>query len=311
MNYLLIGPEEYLKRQFLGKLKKSVLGETGSETDLGIFTAGSTPISEILAFLNTMPFTSKKRLAILNNIDEISTDEKDSLVRYLSSPRESSVLVMKTSSRESRKSAEKIFLPAKIIKCDRLKEREVGSWIQKEFAARGKKISPPAAALIAEFAGNDLLLLKNEIEKIAAFALKSAEITEKHVEEICLRSAYKTAFELIDMVLGKKLAEALLPLRDLSAGEKSHRMLNLLAWQFRAFMKIKNLPKGLSRDEISRLSGVKKYFLEKTIRESGRFTVRQLAKNLEIILEADFFIKNGKMSPQHAFERVLVGLCAG
>jgi len=313
MNYLLVGPEKYLKRQFLEKLKESVLG-TGaidSSPDFGIFAAGTAPTAEILTFLNTMPFTSKKRLALLNNIDEIPAAGRDSIVKYLKSPRESSVLVMETSSPESWKSAEKIFLPAKIIRCGKLKEHEINSWIRKEFAQRGKKISAPATALMTEGAGSDLLLLENEIAKITAFASSSAEITEKHVEELCGRSAYKTAFELVDLVVEKKLDEVLLPIGDLSAGEKPHRILNLLAWQFRNFMKIKNLPKGLSREEISRSIGVNKRFLEKTLRESRRFTAAQLARNLELILEADFFIKRGKLPPQHALERALVGLCAG
>ena len=138
MNYLLVGPEKYLKRQFFEKLKKSVLGDgtAGSSPDFGIFAAGTAPVSEILAFLNTMPFTSEKRLALLNNIDEIPPAGEKSIVKYLKSPRESSVLVMETSSPESWKSAEKIFLPAKIIRCGKLKEREINSWIRKEFAER-------------------------------------------------------------------------------------------------------------------------------------------------------------------------------
>jgi len=313
MNYLLVGPEKYLKRQFLEKLKKSVLNAVtdDSSADFGIFAAGTAPVSEILAFLNTMPFTSKKRLALLNDIEEISPAGKDSIVKYLKSPRESSVLVMETSSPESWKSSEKVFLPAKIVRCGKLKEREINSWIRKEFSERGKKVSVSAAGLIAELTGSDLLLLENEIAKITSFASGSAEITEKHVEELCGRSAYKTAFELVDLVVGKKLGEALLPMRDLSAGEKPHRILNLLAWQFRNFIKIKNLPKGLSEEQISRSLGINRRFLEKTLRESRRFTEAQLAGNLELILEADFFIKRGKLTPQHALERALVGLCAG
>jgi len=313
MNYLLLGPEKYLKIQFLKKLKKSVLGAdtAGENPDFGIFTAGTAPVSEILAFLNTMPFISKNRLALVNNIDEISPAGKDSIVKYLKSPRGSSVLVMETSSSESWKFAEKIFLPAKIIRCAKLKEYEINSRIKKEFAERGKKISESAARLITELTGGDLLLLENEMAKMISFAPPGAEITEEHVEELCGRSVYKTAFELVDLVVERKFAEAFLPMRDLSAGERPGRIINLLAWQFRNFMKIKKLPKGLSSGEISRSVGVHRRFLEKTLRESRRFTERQLVRNLEVLLEADFFIKRGKLPPQHALERALAGLCAG
>ncbi|MGB2705619.1 MAG: DNA polymerase III subunit delta [Candidatus Omnitrophota bacterium] len=311
MNYLLVGPEGYLKHQFLEKLKNSVLGaDTNSSPDFGMFTVGVTPLAEILAFLNTMPFISKKRLALVNNIEEISPAEKDSILKYLKSPSESAVLVLWDSSDESWKFSEKIFTSTKIIRCNRLKEGEINSWIRKEFAARGKKISASAATLIIELAGNDLFLLKNEIEKIVSFAGKDGEITERHVEELCGMSAYKTAFELVDMVVEKRIEEALLPMRDLSTREKPHRILNLLAWQFRNFIKIKNLPKGLSPDEISRSSGIKMRFIRKTLQGSRRFTEAELERNLEVLLEADFFIKRGKLLPQHALERALVRLCA-
>jgi len=312
MNYLLVGPEKYLKRQFLEGLKKSVLTEnTNSNPDFGIFAGGVTPVSEILAFLNTMPFTSKKRLALVNNIEEISNGGKNSIVKYLKSSQGKAVLVLESISTECLNSLGEIPSLLRVIRYGRLKDGEINSWIEKEFAGLGKKISASAAALVAELAGSDLSLLKNEIEKITAFSGKDDKITEHHIEEICGRSAYKSAFELVDMVLEKKIGGILAPMRDLSAIEAPHRTLNLLAWQFRNFVKIKKLPKSLSPEEISRSLGIRKHFVGKTLMRAGRFTMAELEKNLETILEADFFIKRGKLPPQHALERALVLLCAG
>jgi len=313
MNYLLTGPEKYLKRQFLEQIKKTVLGpcSAGSNPDFGIFDSGTASVSEILTFLGTMPFISKKRLVFLRDIDKISPTGKESIIKYLKFPRESSVLVMETSSPESWKYEEKTLLPAKIIRCGKLNEHEIHSWIKNRFDRAGKKISAPALALMTELTGGNLMLLENEISKMISFVSANTGIDERHVEELCGRSAYKTAFELVDLIIAKKFGEALLLTRDLASAERPYRVLNLLAWQFRNFTIIKNLPKGISREAILRSVKINKRFLEKTLRESRRFTRAQLARNLEVILEADFSIKTGKFPPQHAMERALAGLCAG
>lgn len=273
MNYLLTGQEEYLKHQFVEKLKKSILNNsTDLAFDFDIFRGGEKEFTKILDSFNTLPFISKKRLVAIKDIDKLSTKEKKSVLKYLKSPQDSTILVLETSSNNFDKFLEETSKFTKPIKCNRLKEKELDLWIKKEFAVHHKKISPALAGFVRELVGDDLFLLKNEIAKIISFLGDSNEVTERHLEAILRKTTHRTAFDLMGFILGKRVEEALSLVDSLLIKEKPQQILNLLAWQFR---------KNRNRH----------------------------ARALEIILEADFFIKRGKINARHALERALVSLC--
>jgi len=284
MNYLLTGEEEYLKEQFVEKIKKSILNNDKNPTlDFDVFRGGEKDLARISTFLNTIPFTSKKRLVIIKDIERMRLKEKKLILKYLKSPRNSTILVLESSSNNPDGPLKEIFKFTKPVRCARLKERELDSWIKKEFNARGKSVSTAAAGLVREFAGSDLFLLKNEIEKIASFLGDENEVTERHIETVLGKTAHKTAFDLVKFILDDRRDKALSLADSLLVKEKPHQILNLLAWQFRNFMKVKNKPAGLSPEAVSRA--------------------------FETILEADFSIKSGKIDARHALERVLVLIC--
>lgn len=273
MNYLLIGPEEYLKSRFLEKLKKSLLGESAqNELNFETFRAGTSPITEILDSFNTLPFASKHRITAIKDAEKFTPGEKDSVLKYLKSPAPSTTLVIFGSSGGFNKFLEEIARFAKVINCRSLAPGELKSWIREEFAGLKKKISPYLAGIISERIGNDLSYLKNEIEKISSFAGDLGEITEHHVEMVLGMAAHEMVFELAGLIAEKKPDRIFSSLEGLLAKEKPHRILGLLAWQFR------------------------------------RSSPPDLKQKLEIILEGDLFIKRGTMLPEEALERVLVRL---
>lgn len=310
MNYLLAGPEEYLKERFLEKLKKSVLDKNQDQKpDFEVFRASESKISDIFDASNTLPFASKHKIIAIKDIDKFSPKEKDSILKCLKTVPAWATIVLSSSSGGSGKFAEALSKHAKLIMCERLKANDLNLWIKREFASRKKNISIPLANVIREQVGGDLFLLENEIEKIASFAGADNVITESHVEKLLGGDPYKTAFELVDLVLKKNMKDIFISIDNLLKKEKPHRILSLLAWQFRNFIKVKNIPRGSSLGQASRALGANEYFARKIIEKSRPFTRETLEKNLEIILEGDLFIKRGLMAAEEALERVLANLC--
>lgn len=310
MNYLLLGPEEYLKNQFLEKLKKDILGKGRNQPDFEVFYADEKEIAGIINSFYTLPFISKKKLIVIKNFDRFSPKEKTSILKYLKNPRESTVCVLESLSLiPGNKYLEEASKFVKSIRCGKLKGEAVISWIKREFTLCNKKISITSANLLKELLGEDLFSLKKGIEKLISFAGKSGEITSCHIEEVCGKESYKTAFDLVDMVLEKRIDNILANMDDLAIKEKPYQILGLIAWQFRNFLKIKNLPSGLSGEGISRFTGIKVSFLKKALEQSKRFSRAELERKLELILEADLYIKKGIFEARHAVERVLIILC--
>lgn len=311
MNYLLVGQEEYLKQQFTENLKKTLLEKQKSRPDFEVFIAGTKEITSLLESSDTLPFASSMRLIAIKDIDKFSQKEKKSILKYLKAPRDSTIFLLESQSPwVNNKFLEEISKFARTVACNKLKESELEPWIKKEFASRGKKISLPLTRLISERIGSSLFLLKNEIEKITAFLGAEDEVTQRHIEEICGKGFYKSSFELVELVMEKK-AEKVLDQAEaiLASGEKPHQILNLLAWQFRNFLKIKNLPKGASRRDIAGCLDIQWRFIDKALKQAGRFTRRELETNLEIILEADFSVKSGRLEARLTLEGALLRLC--
>ena len=311
MNYLCVGPEQYLKYQFLEKLKRSLSGKgEGRDLDFEIFTAGEKEFTRIFSdSFNTLPFISNQKLTVVKDIEKLSSKERDLILKMLKSPKDSKVLVLFASGSESDKSLREIAKAIKIIKCDRLKTNDINLWIKKEFDARKKRISPPVVNLVREIAGTDLFRLKNEIDKISSFLKDTDVVTQEHVEMLLGEPSQKGAFQLVDLVLEKKIDKILSFLDGLLTREKPHQILNLLAWQFRNFLTIKNLPKGASLDDVARTLGINPYFAGRLKEKAGRLTQADLKNNLEIILEADLFMKSGKMDARGGLEYALITLC--
>lgn len=309
MNYLLTGPEEYLKERFIEKLKTSLLKNVEKALNFDVFSGEDPEIGKVLDSLNTFPFISKNRITVIKNIEKFSAKERDLIFRCTENTPPSTTIVLETRLAKPDKVSEKLSPSIKIVKCNKFKSWEIDSWIKKKFALRKKKISPYTASLMRKLAGENLFFLENEIEKIALFAGKKENINESDAEGVLGESPDRTAHELINLILTKRMDRIMTLISRLLVKEKPHRIISLLAWQFRNLIKMKELPKTLTADGISKAIGVNWRFARDGMKQSRFFSRRDLERNLEIMLEADLSMKSGKLDERNALKNALAELC--
>ena len=310
MNYLLAGPEEYLKEEFLEKLKNPPKGSNAPGPDFEILRVGESKAAKIIDASRTLPFASKTKIIIVKNADKFSSDEKKTILKYLKVSNDSTTLVLESVLSFYRNDfLKEVAKRVKLIRCDHPDNRSADAWIKSKFVSCNKKISLELAAIIRERSGNDFMKLKNEIEKIATFVCEKNEITKKDIEAILGKSYYNTAFELVELISAKKIDLILESLDGLLTTEKPNQLLSVLAWQFRNFLKIKNLSKVPRADEAMAILRIGRTSAERIIKQSRCFEKKDLKNKLETLLEADFFIKQGKLAPVYALERAFIKLC--
>ena len=309
MNYLLVGPENYLKEKFIEKLKKSIFQKGKTEFDFDVLRGGVSEIKWTTDSFETLPFLSRQRLIVVKDIDKFSQKEKERILKVLKNPTPSTTIVLETPKKELTKFTTEASKLAKLSRYSRLKNWELGQWVKKEFTTHKKKIQPRTINMIIEVVGSDLWKLKNEIDKMVTFSGKRAEIFAKDVEELLGNNSEKTAFNIVDMILEKKADKAIIFFRGISHKEKPHNILNLLSWQFRNLLKIKSAPSNMSQAKLAELVNIRPSFINKALAQSKRFSLENVDRNLKLILEADFSIKTGKLDPDHVLESTLVGLC--
>ncbi|MBL7157929.1 MAG: DNA polymerase III subunit delta [Candidatus Omnitrophica bacterium] len=312
MNYLVTGAEEYSKQEFINKLRKSLLGdEAQNSIDFEIFDRESRDSKSLANTLKTLPFSSKNRLVVIKNANELPQRSKEVILKYLNTPLKSTTVVMTSDAGKRDDFLTAVAKKTRSIRFEKPSGKELGNWIRNECAGHKKKISEDAREMLEECAGaGGLEALKNEIGKIASYAGGKEIIEAETVESVSCGVPLHSVFDLVDTVIAKKSGKALEYLNSLLLTEgKPYGILNGLAWQFRVLAKARSLGKGFASDKISRIIGVPERYARKTMEQASRFTMKRITESTEWILEADFSIKSGRFSVRESLETLLIKLC--
>ncbi|MFZ5752765.1 MAG: DNA polymerase III subunit delta [Bacillota bacterium] len=319
--YLLHGEEEYLQELIIKALKEHLLTPETGDFNYDELDGENVSPGQIVASANTLPVFAEKRLVIVKRPspyflskkkegEDTGVDDK-CLIEYISEPLSSTCLVfwLKETADKRKKLYKTIEKKGQVVEVTPLKGTELSNWLQEQAGALGKVLEPNALEYIVFHASHDLRSLKNELDKLALFAGEERTISLPVVEKLLTKSIEANIFDLVDSLGLRKTEEALHELRNLLVmGEPAIRILFMIARQFRLILMVKDLEqRGFSEKQITAELSLHPYVTGKILRQARNFTFPELERNLEIILETDFALKNG--SPvQAALENLILKL---
>src|SRR6266704_3012800 len=277
MFYLLHGNDEFSCREQLKKLRQQGNFEYNQDT----FSGGEIDLMTLTATCNTFPFLSDRRLVVLEGLpkrrrgEEASspdvgetkeTPEKSSksrkgkkasksrsesragfekgLAGYIPHLPETTVLIVLvdeelTSSSPLLKAAEE---HGKVIQCTLPKGAAVENWINRRATSLGVKITSDATTILANFIGNQLRLLANELDKLATYVGPGATITVEDVRLLSTQVQEARIFDLTDALAQRNRKQALDILHDLLAdGEPPLKLISTITSQVRSLLLVKEL----------------------------------------------------------------------
>ncbi|MDD5680123.1 MAG: DNA polymerase III subunit delta [Candidatus Omnitrophica bacterium] len=311
--YIFKGNEKYLKKEAVEKFKKALLGKGSEAFNFNIYDIGKCDLKDVLDTLRSAPFISGKRLIVLRDAGSASPKEKNLIVEYAKNPSRNSCLIIDVSKEElERDFYGDIRRYAREESFTSPKGGRMVLWIQNEIKKRGKTIRNDAAILLGEIKQEDTDGLINEIEKLISYAGKRPMVTKEDVEAITGGSASRSIFELVDALSRKDAKEALIVSSELLKAKKSvSEILGMVGWQLRRIKKAKGLvKKGASHKTVSEECNISSYQADRFLKEIRSFTQKDIDRNLEYLLEADYGIKTGHMKPQDALESLMIRICA-
>src|SRR5579864_9246215 len=341
--YLLHGNDEFTCREQLKKLRQQGNFEYNQDT----FTGGEVDLATITATGNTFPLLADQRLVVLEglpkrkrNEDTSSPDagemketsEKSSkskkgkkgsksrlesrtgfekgLAEYVPQLPEITVLIVLvdeelTSSSSLLKAAQE---HGKVIQCTLPKGAALETWISKRAAGLGVKITPEAAATLANFIGNQLRMLAHELDKLATYVGPGAAITVEDVRQLSAQVQEARIFDLTDALAQRNRKQALDLLHDLLAdGEPPLRLISTITSQVRSLLLVKELAgDGLRISQIVSATGMAPFVAEKALRQVGKFTSSQLEGVYHQLLATDAALKRSRMTPDMALDLLVV-----
>ena len=265
-------------------------------------------LSEIVEDARTLPMFHERKLIVVKGYDDLGKDDLDLLNKYAASPASFSVLVLL--SRGSRKNRVK---PAKSIK---LVDLDSGRSIDREIRRLAEKLglalAPGAVGFIKSMLGEDMNLIRNELEKISLYVDRKKTIGEKDLRGLMEKRSTENVFSLSTALSNRDLSGSLRILRELERNrEDPLSILYMIAWRFRQIFKVSQfLREGKSDEGIAKAIKTSRgavFYLKKSVRN---FRENDLGRILGLIEQTDYGIKNSSGNNYILLEKLLLGICA-
>ena len=206
--YFFHGEEAYYIDAAVKALENDVLTEDEKAFNQTVVYGKDTNYNEILSLAKQYPMMGDKQLIIVKEAQDLKFNDEETkiLEKYVENPVESTILVFahKHKKVDSRKKVFKTLDKAKMLfHSESVKDYNLAKWIDDEAKNLQIKLAPGISQLLADYLGNDLSRIANELNKMK-LVLKDGEVLDgKLVETHIGISKEFNVFEL-QKALGKK-----------------------------------------------------------------------------------------------------------
>ncbi|MCL2303881.1 MAG: DNA polymerase III subunit delta [Planctomycetaceae bacterium] len=316
---VLFGEETYLKHLAFRQIRDQTLSQEDAEFSLSRFDGSSKDLKfpAILEEVSTSAmFGGGMRLIVIEDADKFVTNNREPLEKYCEKPSKTGILMLLVSTFPSNtKLYKKVDATGLLIDCSPLKEKDIFSWGVRWAKQQHKiTVAKDAAEMLVTLVGTELGLLDQELAKLALIDSAQGKIDAKLVESSVGTWRTKTTYEMLDLALDGKTAEAIKQLDNLFlAGENPVGILAQISYTLRKLglatqliLQTERLGKKIEVTRALEQVGVKGFVLTKTekqLRQLGRF---RGAKLNALLLQADMDLKGAsRIDPKLILEKFL------
>jgi DNA polymerase-3 subunit delta len=307
---LFYGDEDFLLDGELKSIKSKY-----SEFNYERMNGEKAEIDKVISALTTLPLLGGDLLVVIDSL-KYAEEEEGKLFGVLQGLDDSVKLVFVyydglDKRRKFYKLIEKIGEVREFKSFTEWEQDKVLAWIANRVRFYGKKIGGHAADLLMEIVGGSLRMLDKEIEKIATYIGDRDLIDENDVSKLA-SSGEADAFALSNALRDKNTREAVECLNRLfKDNQDPHMLIGMLAKLYRMLLQVKYLEdKGLGQYDIARELSAKPFFIKKCQEKTGKFTLKELAKDIILLHRADLKMKSGS-PPRLTMEMLIPELCNG
>lgn len=292
--YFLYGEESYFIDVISDYIEKTVLTETEKEFNQTIIYGKDIDIPTLVSYARRFPMMSNYQVIIVKEAQDI--DEIEELESYVLNPMESTLLVLcyKYEKVDRRKTFYKnIDKKGILFESAKIYDNKIPDWIAEYVRKMNYSISAKACFLLAEFLGNDISKIVNEISKLIINIPEKQEITEEYVEKNIGISKDYNVFEL-QKALGKKdVLKANQIINYFAANQRDNPLVKVIPLLFSYFSKIliyHHLP-DKSRNNVAAALSVNPFFVIDYQKAAANYTPGKVISIISLLREYDLKAK--------------------
>ncbi len=288
--YIVTGDDSYVIKSAADIFKRQIT--LMPELNISIFSEAA-ETSDIVQACQILPMLDPYRLIFVNDFK----GDPELLVKYLSNPNPSSVLVFIQPS--IKENFSKIINKLTPVDCNRLDEENIIRFVNKKAAENSSSISFDAVNLLMRYCSNDLSRISSETEKLAALKFESV-ITAQDVSDLVTPDADYKIFEISEAVAEKNSKKAALVLKSFyEAKMEPSAILGLLYSHFRRLL---YCSVNSGSPDLHTLLGVKEYAAKKSSEQAAKYSPLKLKKICDGFHNAEYGFKSGKINDTLALE---------
>src|SRR5690606_27817210 len=237
--YFLSGDEPFYIDKISKVIENDVLSEDEKGFNQSVLYGNDVEMSDIIGMAKQFPMGAERQVLIIKEAQHLSRTI-DQLESYAANPQPTTVLVFnyKGKTLDKRKKIYKeIQKNGVIYESKKLYDNQIPDWIEDNAKSLGLSIEPKAKFLMAEFIGNDLSRMENELEKlkiVVGEGLITSEVIEKNIG---ISKDYNN-FELRKAVETKDAAKAFKIAKYFSQNPKDNPLVVTLTILYQCFSNI-------------------------------------------------------------------------
>lgn len=309
--YVILGPEEYLCRQAIDLLKRSLISPDALAFDYTEFVAGEKPVDQIIEDVNTFPMISKRRLVLVNQVEKLRDFEQDSIIDSINAISSRSTLILFASDLDRRK---KFFRGLRDTCCvaefPTVKGPALERWADAFVKQHGHRISAASIKKIVDMAGSDLQSLAMELEKLLLYAGDTQNVPDSAVNDLVRESRQQSIFELIDAVARRDRSSALKSLSNLMhMGEHPLVVVTMLARHCRQVIIAQEcLQQRVPTSEIGTAAQIPHFRLDQFLREARAADPGSIRQMFVKLAEIDRRLKSSSADGRMLLENLICAL---
>ncbi|MBE7051062.1 MAG: DNA polymerase III subunit delta [Ruminococcaceae bacterium] len=311
--YLLYGEENFLKDYYKKALVGKVLDSTFADFNYKEIISKKPEPEEIDDFLSSYPCMSEKKILFIKNSDlmkKASDADKKYWQKTLSEVPDFVIIIFSEISVDKRNAIYKQI--AKDFGVDEFpfqKEADLTDWVRRYAASCGKEILPDTARHLIDCCSPSMYILKNEIEKLAAYRADEKEITKEHIDICCCKIAENRVFEMIDDLLGGNAEKACEKYEELKLLREEPIAINAAIFsKYNQLRKEKILSETMGAREIAAKLGQREYFVNMHLKQIAKIPLSELDKITKMCFDADHKIKNGLSDGWAALDIIIANM---
>jgi DNA polymerase-3 subunit delta len=292
--YFLYGEESYFIDVISDYIEKNVLSETEKEFNQNIIYGKDIDIPTLISYARRFPMMSNYQVIIVKEAQGL--DKIEDLDPYILNPMESTILVLcyKYEKIDRRKTFFKnIEKKGILFESAKIYDNKIPDWIAEYVRKLNYSITAKACFLLAEFLGNDISKIVNEISKLIINIPEKQEITEEYVEKNIGISKDYNVFEL-QKALGKKdILKANQIINYFAANQRDNPLVKVIPLLFSYFSKIliyHHLP-DKSRNNVAAALSVPPFFVMDYQKAAANYTSGKVISIISLLREYDLKAK--------------------